>query len=264
VLSIQNTLNQRNRGAVALLDRVERGLVRRIFPQADHVIALSKGVAEDVAAAVPALSGRIDVVHNIGLPLPAQIAVSEPDLTAPTQGRIRYIACGRLAEQKGYPLLFEAFARVVQKQDAELHILGQGPLQARLEALSEKLGVVERIHFLGFRANPFLHMQAADVFILTSLWEGFGNVIVEAMAMGTPVISTQCPHGPDEIITNGENGILVPSADVEALTEAMLRLARDQGLRKRIAKAGKERAQDFSAERIAAEFAAVLRKHVPS
>lgn len=261
-LSIQCTLNQQNSGAVALLDKVERRLVCRMFPQADHVIALSQGVADDVAAAVPALRSRIDVVHNVGLPLPAQIAVPEPNVIPPKPGRIRYLACGRLVEQKGYPYLFEAFARVVKEQDAELHILGKGPLQGKLEVQAEKLGVAGRVYFLGFRANPFLHMRAADVFVLSSLWEGFGNVIVEAMAMGTPVISTDCPHGPNEIITNGVNGLLVPPGDAAALARAMLRLADDASLRERLAQAGQLRAQDFSADRIAGEFAAVLRKLV--
>ena len=260
VLSIQNTLNQRNRGVVAVLDNIECAMVRRVFPQADHVIALSKGVANDVVEAVPALRGLIDVVHNIGLPLSAQIAVPEPDLSHPIAGRIRYLACGRLVEQKGYLYLLEAFARVVKERDAELHILGTGPLQEKLEVQAEKLGLAGRVYFLGFRANPFLHMRAADVFVLSSLWEGFGNVIVEAMAMGTPVISTDCPHGPNEIITNGVNGLLVPPGDAAALAWAMLRLAEDASLRARLAQAGQLRAQHFSADRIVGEFEDVLRK----
>ena len=261
-LSIQNTLNQRNRGVVAFLDNIECAMVRRMFPQADHVIALSKGVANDVVEAVPALRGLIDVVHNIGLPLSAQIAVPEPDLYPPTAGRIRFLACGRLVEQKGYPYLLEAFARVVKEQDAELHILGKGRLQGKLEVQAERLGLARSVHFLGFCANPYLHMRAADVFVLSSLWEGFGNVIVEAMAMGTPVISTDCPHGPNEIIINELNGLLVPPGDAAALAGAMLRLADDTSLRERLAQAGQLRAQDFSADRIAGEFAAVLRKLV--
>jgi glycosyltransferase involved in cell wall biosynthesis len=258
-ISLQCTLNQHNRGLRGLFDTIEGKLVRRMFPQADHVIALSRGVAADIAAAVPVLRDRIDVVHNIGLPLPAQIALPEPDVSPPKPGCIRYIACGRLVEQKGYPFLLQAFARVVQEQDAELHILGHGPLKSRLGRLAKDLGIGERIKFLGFRGNPFLHMQAADVFVLSSLWEGFGNVIVEAMAMETPVISTNCPHGPDEIIRDGENGMLVPPGDAGALAATMLRLARDEELRKRLAQAGKVRAQAFSAERIAAQYAAVLR-----
>ena len=103
-------------------------------------------------------------------------------------------------------------------------------------------------------------MRAADVFVLSSLWEGFGNVIVEAMAMGTPVISTDCPHGPNEIITNGVNGLLVPPGDAAALAWAMLRLAEDASLRARLAQAGQLRAQHFSADRIVGEFEDVLRK----
>jgi len=262
VLSIQNTLEPPKSGVPNLYGRAEAVLIRRMFPQADRVVALSHGVAGDVARAVPALRNQIDVVHNVGLPLASQTAAPEPDMPVRSKQRIRFLACGRLVEQKGYPFLFEAFARVVREKDTELHILGEGPLRSSLDALAQRLGIADRVTYLGFRRNPFVHMQAADVFVLSSLWEGFGNVIVESMAMGTPVISTDCPHGPDEIITDGVNGLLVPPGDAAALARAMLLLADDAGLRGRLAQAGQIRAQDFSAEGIAGEFAAVLRKLV--
>ena len=258
--SMQNTLERKDRGLAAATNILEIALLRRWLPRADRVIALSHGVAAEFERSVPALAGRIDVVHNIGLPLPGQLVAVEPDLPARIPGRTRFLACGRLVEQKGYPFLLKAFAKVAAEQDAELHILGVGPLQPMLERLGADLGIAERVRFLGFRSNPFAHMKAADVFVLSSLWEGFGNVIVEAMAMGTAVVSTRCPHGPDEIITDGEDGILVPVGDAEALASGMLLLGRDAGLRERIAERGVLRAQNFSAENISAAFAAALRR----
>lgn len=258
--SIQNTMERKDRGVAAATNILETSLLRRWLPCADRIIALSHGVAAEFEQSVPALAGRIDIVHNIGLPLPAQLVAAEPDLPARVPGRTRFLACGRLVEQKGYPVLLKAFARVVAEQDAELHILGVGPLQPTLKRLAANLGIAERVRFLGFRSNPFAHMEAADVFVLSSLWEGFGNVIVEAMAMGTAVVSTRCPHGPDEIITDGEDGILVPVGDAEALAAGMMRLGTDIGLRERIAERGTLRAQDFSAEKISTAFAGALRR----
>lgn len=258
--SMQNTLERKDRGLAAATNILETALLRRWLPRADRIIALSHGVAGEFERSVPALAGRIDVVHNIGLPLPGQLEAAEPDLPVRTPGRTRFVACGRLVEQKGYSFLLKAFAKVAAEQDAELHILGVGPLQPTLERLGADLGIAERVRFLGFRSNPFAHMKAADVFVLSSLWEGFGNVIVEAMAMGTAVVSTRCPHGPDEIITDGEDGMLVPVGNVEALAAGMLRLSKDADLRERIAQRGILRAQDFSAEKISTAFATALRR----
>ena len=101
-------------------------------------------------------------------------------------------------------------------------------------------------------------MVHSKIFVLSSYWEGFGNVIIEAMACGVPVISTRCPSGPDEIITDGENGLLVPVGDVDALAEAILKLLKDEPLRKRLAEAGRRRAEDFRVEKMVAEYERVF------
>jgi glycosyltransferase involved in cell wall biosynthesis len=103
-------------------------------------------------------------------------------------------------------------------------------------------------------------MQAADVFVLSSLWEGFANVIVEAMSMGTAVIAADCPYGPNEIITHEKNGLLVPPRDAQRLSEAMIRLGNDETFRSAIASAGRERSGDFSARQLAAQYAATFRR----
>jgi glycosyltransferase involved in cell wall biosynthesis len=260
VVSIQNTL-QLPAGTGWHPDAaIENYLARRAFPRVDGVIALSHGVGQHVEAFIPALAGRVEVIHNVGVPLGTQVARPEPDGVPARRHPVRYLACGRLARQKGYPYLLEAFARVVPRVDAELHILGDGPDRAALEALAGRLGIADRVTFLGFRRNPFLHMQAADVFVLASLWEGFANVIVEAMSMGTAVVAADCPYGPSEIIRDGETGLLVPPANAPALADAMVRLGGDASLRQRIATAGQARSADFSPQRIAAQFAAAFRR----
>ena len=260
VLSIQNTLKLPAGTGWHPYTAVENFLARRTFPGVDGIIALSHGVGRHIEEYIPRVAGKVEVIYNAGIPLDSQVARSEPGGVPAKQRAVRYLACGRLTQQKGYPYLLEAFAQVVPQVDAELHILGDGPLRAELEALSRRLGIADRITFLGFRNNPFLHMQAADVFVLSSLWEGFANVIVEAMSMGAAVIAADCPYGPNEIITHERNGLLVPPGNAQRLGEAMIRLGRDEALRSAIASAGRERSVDFSARQLAAQYAATFRR----
>ena len=247
--------------ARGILPRAQLALLKRIYPSADHVIALSGGVARELEELVPSLHGRISVIPNAGV-APATVPVDgQPPADArPAPGGKLIVACGRLVEQTGYPYLIRAFAEVARTEDVYLTILGEGPLRASLEELVRSLGVAGRVQFLGFRDEPLAYMRAADVFVLSSLWEGFGNVIVEAMAAGTAVVSTDCNHGPGEVIANEVNGLLVPPADDRELAGALRRVLRDVGLRHRLAAAGTGRASDFSPEHVARQYAEVFTK----
>ena len=254
VLSIQNSLSVSHEQEPSLLGRVELRLIRRQFPALDGAIALSGGVASELRRIVPALRDRVEVVPNIGLPLPAQMAEAMT-LDRPEAGPgCTLLACGRLTKQKDYPTLFQAFARL-SGNDLRLNILGDGELRQSLTQMAQDLGIADRVTFLGFQRDPFSHMRRADIFVLSSRWEGFGNVLVEAMAMGTPVVSTDCPHGPAEIIEDNLTGLLVPTESPEALAVALQRLIDDPDLRLQLGQAGQTRAQDFSATRIGAAYA---------
>jgi glycosyltransferase involved in cell wall biosynthesis len=132
------------------------------------------------------------------------------------------LGVGRLGRIKNFPLLVKAFARVLPSRDCRLVILGEGKHRARLLALAQKLGVDHAMDLPGFVHNPIAYMARAKLFVLSSRWEGFGNVLVEALACGTPAVSTDCPSGPSEILQNGRYGPLVPVDDEAALAEAML------------------------------------------
>ena len=147
---------------------------------------------------------------------------------------------------KDYPNIFRAFSLILQKEPARLVILGRGPEKEKLIQLADKLDLSKNIAFLGFQKNPYKYMKKASVFVLSSLQEGFGNVIIEAMACGTPVVSTNCPAGPDEIIENGKNGILVSVGDYKELAKAIQKVLNSPFLRKKFSDEGKNRAQDFS------------------
>lgn len=141
----------------------------------------------------------------------------------------RILTAGRLSTQKGQNILIEAVSRLVQdrRRDISLVIIGQGPLEAELRAQAARLQIADRVHFAGFQANPFPYFQAADLFVLPSLWEGLPNTLIEALALGVPSIAADCPTGPREILEDGRYGTLVPVGDAAALAEAIDRAIAD-------------------------------------
>jgi glycosyltransferase involved in cell wall biosynthesis len=161
------------------------------------------------------------------------------------------VAMGRLSREKGFDLLLEALSRVAERHpDWLLKVLGDGPLRNELEAQAHKLNLDGRVEFIGALDDPFPVLCAADLFVFSSRFEGFGNALCEAMACGLPVISFDCPSGPGEIIRNEVDGVLVPSEDVAALAETMDRLMGDNSERMRLAKRAPEIVLRFGLERI--------------
>jgi glycosyltransferase involved in cell wall biosynthesis len=228
--------------------------LRRAYPHADRVVALSHGVKSDLVRMQPQLEGRVEVVHNACVDArvraAAKLAIDEPLPKGPL-----LVACGRLTYQKGLPHLIEAMTKVRERHPAELWILGEGPDRAQLEALIRERGLTESVRLLGFRDSPQRYMARASLFVLSSLYEGFGNVVAEAMASGAAVVSTDCPYGPSEILVHEESGLLVPVADASALAGAIVRMLDDEAFRARIAEAGRARAELFDAQRIADAYA---------
>ncbi|MCC5974538.1 MAG: glycosyltransferase, partial [Rubellimicrobium sp.] len=233
VLSIQNSLSVSHEQDAGLREQIELALIKRSFPAFDAAIALSSGVAEELRRIVPSLRDRVQVVPNVGLPLPAQMSTALSLPRSEAASGCTFLACGRLTQQKDYPTLLRAFAEL-RGPELRLNILGDGDLRASLQRMVAELGLADRVNFLGFQRDPFSHMREADIFVLSSRWEGFGNVLVEAMAVGTPVVSTDCPHGPAEIIMDGKTGLLVPPGQPLALAAALQRLIVDPALRQRL------------------------------
>jgi glycosyltransferase involved in cell wall biosynthesis len=222
------------------------------------VVALSAGVRAEVEALSPRLRGRVALIPNAGIDGSVEALSLHPPGDAPPRDGPVVVACGRLTGQKGYGDLLEAFRRLRERGPATLWVLGEGHLRAELEARAERLRISGSVHFLGFRDNPHAYVRAADVFALSSLWEGFGNVIVEAMAVGTPVVCTDCPYGPAEIIRDGTSGLLVPPGDPEAMARALARVLEEPALRGRLRAGGLRRARDFTAEIAAERYGALF------
>ncbi|MBL0936877.1 MAG: glycosyltransferase [Rhizobiaceae bacterium] len=197
-------------------------LYRALFGQADAIVAVSSGVADDLAETCHLPRERIDVIHNGIVPDDLDARMAAPvDASLYPDGVPTIVAMGRMVEQKDFATLLTAFARVRQSRPARLVILGDGPLRPALEAQAHDLGISADVAMPGFVDTPFAHLARASLFVLSSLHEGFGNVVAEALACGTPVVSTDCKHGPAEILEGGRYGILAPVADPAAMASAI-------------------------------------------
>lgn len=190
---------------------------------ASGIVAVSRGVADDLATTCGIRRDRITVIYNPVMSASFNARVDAVD-THPwlEDGQTPvFITVGRLVPQKNHELLLEALALLREQAPARLLVLGQGPLRTQLASKARSLGVEAAVDFLGFRENPLPLIKRASALVLSSDYEGFGNVIVEALGCGTPVISTDCPFGPSEILADGRFGRLVPVRDARALADAM-------------------------------------------
>ena len=167
-------------------------------------------------------------------------------------------AMGRFVPEKRFDLLLRAFAQVVPGRDCYLALYGDGPLRNDLEQLAADYGLSDRLDMPGFVKEPWITLRHAYLFVVSSEVESFGNVIVEAMACGIPVVSFDCPNGPRTIIRDGIDGVLVPPQDVDALAQAILRLLDDEDLRNRLAQRTQDISRRFSQESVLAQWDAVI------
>ncbi|MGB3767440.1 MAG: glycosyltransferase [Phormidesmis sp.] len=230
VMCVQTHLSQQFQDRHGqLMQTLKWATVKWFYPMADAIVAASSGVAQDLEQNADILSQRISVIHNpVVTPdfsQKASAAVDHPWF-APNQPPV-LLGVGRLVKQKSFATLVEAFARVRQQQPARLMILGdvdprEPDIKPELERLIEKFGIADDVAFPGFVENPYAYMAKADVFVLSSIYEGFGNVVAEAIAAGTPVVATDCKSGPAEILQQGKYGKLVPVGDAEAMAEAII------------------------------------------
>lgn len=219
-----NTLSASTNGAARLLPRVVRQLVRHAYRYADGIVAVSDGVASDLARVTRLPRERIEVIPNpVVTPRLFEAARQEPSHPwFVPGGEPVVLAVGRLRKQKDFPTLLRAFDRVRRRRAARLVILGEGADRPELEALIRTLGLDDAVSLPGFVPSPFPYMRRAAVFVLSSAWEGLPGALIQALACGAPVVATDCESGPREILDHGRYGRLVPVGDAEAMGDAIL------------------------------------------
>lgn len=221
-----NTFSQERLHLSSIKQRLLPLLMRYLYPCSDGIIAVSQGVAKDLA-------------HTVGLPIESIRAIYNPVITPELLEKAQeplahpwftpdkppvILGVGKLEAQKDFSTLIRAFSQVRQVRSARLMILGWGPDRPKLEALIQELNLEPDVLLAGYIDNPYPYMAKASVFVLSSAWEGLPTVLIEAMAVGTPVVSTNCPSGAAEILSHGEYGLLTPLGDSQALAEAILKV----------------------------------------
>ena len=236
-------------------------LVLWAYRGADIIICSTKAMRGDFIRLCPQLEDKIRVIPNpVNLENIRRLSEQDsPAVGLTNNGKYTFVSVAKLKRQKNLGLLIDAFSRIADDH-TQLIIAGKGPEEEMLKAKISDLGLEEKVHFVGFVKNPYALLAQADCSVLSSEYEGFPNALIEAMAIGLPVISTDCPSGPSEIITNQFNGILTPVGDSQALADAMLCVRNDRELSQSLSRNGHLEVKRFEASVVSALLSNVIRE----
>jgi glycosyltransferase involved in cell wall biosynthesis len=228
-------------------------IAKLLFPQAHAIVAVSSGVADDIARLTGLSRESISVIHNPVVTDETESLCNQP-VDHPWFGSERshkiILTVGRFVPEKDHPTLIRALSRVREHIDARLVIIGDGLLRGELERHVANSNLQNYVALLGRKDNPLAYMSKSDIFVLSSKYEGLGNVLIEALASGCPIVATDCLSGPAEVLQNGKWGKLVPVGDDEKMSAAILENLQIPPQRERL----KLRAQDFHADRVVDQY----------
>jgi glycosyltransferase involved in cell wall biosynthesis len=238
--------------------RVFETVARAVYPSVDVIAATSSGVADDLVENFGVRREQLRIVHN-----PVDVSAVEARAAEPIDGALidgtvpTIVTAGRLADAKNLPLLVASLEALAKRVSFRAWILGQGELEADLRRRVSSAGLDQRVTLLGFQSNPWKFMARATVFVLTSRYEGFGNVLIEAMACGLPVVAT-ASYGTRDIVRHDETGLLVEPHEPDRVAAALERLLTEPGLLDRMRPAAREHAVRFSVPTVARAFGEAL------
>lgn len=230
--------------------------MKQFYPSANAIIGVSQGVSQDLESQLGFAPGTVKTIYN---PVINQELITKAN-TVPDHPWLQpgecpvFLAVGRLTAQKDFVNLIQAFALVRKQKTSRLIILGEGELRTELETLANDLGVRQDIDFPGFADNPYGYMSQATAFVLSSRYEGLPTALIEAMACGCSIVSTDCPSGPQEILAGGKYGTLVPIQDSISLSNGMLQVLNEPFSQEVL----QERARMFATEQIVPQYLATL------
>jgi glycosyltransferase involved in cell wall biosynthesis len=228
IVTEHNTLSRSLRFWIGMKRKLIPLTTRYLYPLADTVVAVSQNASKDLKQFVQVPEGKIKAIYN---------PVITPDLYEKAKAPLDHpwfqpgelpviLGVGKLERQKDFPTLIKAFSKVRSQVPCRLAILGWGPDQVDLDSLIKDLGLTEDAALLGYADNPYAYMARSSTFVLSSAWEGLPTVLIEAMALGIPVVSTNCQSGPEEILDQGKYGHLVPVGDKDAMAQSILAVLR--------------------------------------
>lgn len=242
--------------AISIRAKMTPWFMKQFYPSADAIVGVSQGVSTDLEKGLGLARGSVTTIYN---PVIDRELLNKANATVDRSWLQSgqppvFLAVGRLTAQKDFANLIRAFALVRKQKTARLIILGEGELRSELEELARSLGVEEDIDLPGFADNPYGYMSRAAAFVLSSRYEGLPTALIEAMACGCSVVSTDCPSGPQEILEGGKYGALVPIQDSKSLSEAMLNVL-EQPIAKDVLQ---QRAKIFATEHIVPQYLETL------
>lgn len=238
---------------------IYKAVMSLLYHKADAIVSVSESLARRLRRFFLINNKKIKVIYvpvdidNVKIRSQEKIYESGHKNNLPCVGTI-----SRLSREKGINYLIEAFSDLLKNLDARLVIIGDGRERRNLEEMANDLNIEDKVSFLGWLENPYKYLREMDVFVLSSLWEGFPTVIVESMVCGTPVVATRSAGGVEELIEDGVNGLLVPSRDVKTLSDSIYRLLKDSGLKERFSREAARRIEQFDSRNITKQYESLI------
>ena len=241
----------------SLLSRIfVNNLKKLLYPKADNIIAISEGVKQSLVKNFNLDSSKIQTIYNPSADEKI-LSLAKEDIDRDLiSNRPLIVSIGRLTKQKNHITLLKAFNKIHSNIDCNLYIIGEGSERRNLEKFIKNNNIDDKVKLLGYQNNPWKFLSKSNLFVLPSIWEGFGNVIVESMLIGIPVISSDCPSGPREILNNGKSGKLFQVGDYNHLANIIEEIISSDN--SELINYAKLRSKDFTIEKITQEYQKVL------
>ncbi len=256
---ISERVNPSQMHSFGFLGFLNKGLTKWLYPKADLIFSNSMGTRNSLNQDFNVPFHKIEVINNpIDLERVEKMCLDSVEDESLFKGPV-IVNVARFNKQKDHVSLLKAFRIVANEiKGAKLLLLGEGKLEKKLKQLVKELDLENQVFFLGWQKNPFKYLSRSSVFVLSSLWEGLPNTLIESLACGIPSVATDCPSGPDEIIDDQESGILVPVGDYKAMADAIINILKKPELAHRFIANGRKKVRSFSIENIIDQYEKII------